>query len=100
MTKYISILVCPIYLCFHILNFLLYDFGYYSSSYDLMGSIVACATSINSLSSALSSYDTYLIRFIILTSSSLPLSLKTSIISKLLIRGAVPPSLFASVCAK
>jgi len=38
------------------------DLGYHSSSYGLMGSIVARATSTNSLSSALSSYDTCLIR--------------------------------------
>jgi len=61
---------------------------------------VACTTSTNSLSSALSSCDTYLIRSITPTSSSLSLSLKTSVISRLLIRGAVLPSLFALVCAK
>jgi len=54
----------------------------------------------NSSSSALSSCDTYLIRSVTLTSSSLSLSLKTSIISRLLIKGAVLPSLFISVYAK
>jgi len=38
------------------------DLGYHSSSYGSIGSIVACATSTNSLSSALSSCDTCLIR--------------------------------------
>jgi len=61
---------------------------------------MAHATSTNSSSSALSSCDTYLIRSIILASSSLSLSLKTSVISKLLIKGAVLPSLFAFACAK
>jgi len=37
-------------------------FGYYSLSYGLIGSIMACASSTNSLSSALSSCDTWLIR--------------------------------------
>ena len=44
----------------------LYDFGYYSLLYSLTGSIVACATFTNSLSSALSSCDTYLIRSVTL----------------------------------
>jgi len=79
---------------------LLYDFIYHFSSYSLMGSIMAYATSINSLSSALSSYNTYLIKSIILTFSSLSLSLKTFIISKLLIKSVVLLSLFASVYAK
>jgi len=61
---------------------------------------VVRTTSTNSLSSALSSCNTYLIRSIILTSSSSSLSLKTSIISKLLIKGAVLPSLFAFVYTK
>jgi len=61
---------------------------------------MAYTTSTNSLSSALSSCDTYLIKSITLTSSFLPLSLKTSIISKLLIKGAVLPSLFAFIRAK
>jgi len=61
---------------------------------------MAHATSTNSLSSALSSCDTYLIKFIILTSSFLSLSLKTSVISKLLIKDAVLPSLFAFIRAK
>jgi len=61
---------------------------------------MAHAISINSLSSALSSYDTYLVKSVILTSSSLSLSFKTFIISKLLIRGAVLPSLFALIVAK
>jgi len=79
---------------------LLCDFAYHSSSHSLIGSIIARATSTNSLSSALSNYDIYLIRSITLTSSSLPLSLKISIISRLLIKGAVLSSLFASVRAK
>ena len=81
-------------------DLLSYNLGYYSSSHSLIGSIVAYTTSTNSLSSALSSYDTYLIKSITLTSSSLSLSLKTSIISKLLIKGAVLPSLFTSVYTK
>jgi len=44
---------------------LLCDFTYHSLSYNLIGSIVACAMSTNSLSSALSSCDTYLIRSVI-----------------------------------
>jgi len=40
------------------------DFAYHSSSHGSIGSIVAHATSTNSLSSALSSCDTYLIRFV------------------------------------
>jgi len=79
---------------------LLYDVIYYSLSYGLIGSIIAYATSTNSLSSALSSYDTYLIKSITLTFSSLSLSLKTSIISRLLIRGAVLPFLFKSLYTK
>jgi len=79
---------------------LLCDFIYHFSLHSLIGSIIAYATSTNSLSSTLSSYDTYLIRSIILTSSSSPLSLKISIISRLSIKGAVPSSLFASICAK
>jgi len=79
---------------------LLCNSSYYSLLHSLIGSIMAYAISTNSLSSTLSSYDTYLIRSIILASSSLPLSLKTSIISKLLIKGAVPPSLFASIYTK
>jgi len=79
---------------------LLYDLSYYSSLYSLIGSIVAYIISTNSLSSALSSYNTYLIRSVTLTSSFLSLSLKISIISKLLIRGAVLPSLFAFIYAK
>jgi len=79
---------------------LLYDLGYHSSSYGLIGSIVACAMSINFLSSALSSCDTYLIRSITLTSSFLSLSLKTSIISKLLIKGTVLSFLFTSIYTK
>jgi len=79
---------------------LLYDLSYHSLSYNLIGFIIACATFINSLSSALSSYDIYLIKSIILTSSSLSLSLKTFIISKLLIKGVVLPFLFISVYAK
>jgi len=61
---------------------------------------MACATSTNSLSSALSSCDTYLIKSIIPASFSSSSSLKTSVISRLLIRGAVLPSLFAFVYAK
>jgi len=79
---------------------LLYDLSYHSSLYSSIGSIVAYATFTNSLSSALSSYNTYLIRSITLTSSPLSSSLKTSVISKLSIKGAVLLSLFTSVCAK
>jgi len=79
---------------------LLCDLGYYSSLHSLIGSIIAYAIFTNSLSSALSSCNTYLIRSVTLTSSFLSLSLKTSIISRLLIKGAVLPSLFAFVCAK
>jgi len=61
---------------------------------------MAYTTSTNSSSFVLSSYDTYLIKSITLTSSSLPLSLKTFIISKLLIKGAVLPFLFAFIHAK
>ena len=42
------------------------DLSYYSSSYGLIGSVVAYTTSTNSLSSALSSCDTCLIRFVTL----------------------------------
>jgi len=76
------------------------DFSYHSLSHGLMGSIVARAISINSLSFALSSYNTYLIKSITLTSSSLSSSLKTSVISRLLIKSAVPPSLFTFVYTK
>jgi len=79
---------------------LLCDLGYYFSSHGSIGSIVAHATSTNSSSSALSSCDTYLIRSVTLASSSSSSSLKISVISKLSIKGAVPPSSFASVCAK
>jgi len=61
---------------------------------------MAHASSTNSLSSALNSYDTYLIKSITLASSFLFLSLKISIISKLLIKGAVLFSLFASIYTK
>jgi len=77
-----------------------YNLGYYSLLQGLIGSIVAYTTSTNSLSSTLSSYDTYLIRSITLASSFSSSSLKTSVISKLLIKGAVLPSLFAFVYAK
>jgi len=89
-----------VYLVCLVHNSLLYDFGYYSSLYGLIGSIMVYTISINSLSSTLSSCNIYLIKSIILASSFLSLSLKTSIISKLLIRGAVLPSSFAFVCAK
>jgi len=79
---------------------LLCDLVYHSLSHSSIGSIIVCATSTNSLSSALSSYNTYLIKFITLASSSLSLSLKTSVIFRLLIRGIVLPSLFASICIK
>ena len=78
----------------------LYDLSYYSSLYSLIGSIMDYAISTNSLSSALSSCDTYLIKSIILTSFSLSLSLKTFIISRLLIKNAVLPFLFAFVYTK
>jgi len=39
-------------------KFLLYNLSYYSSSHSLIGSIMAHATSTNSLSSTLSSYNT------------------------------------------
>jgi len=84
----------------HVLSFLLYDLSYHSSSYSSIGSVIAYATSTNSLSSVLSSCNTYLIKSITLTSSSLSSSLKTSITSRLLIRGMVLPSLFTSVYAK
>jgi len=61
---------------------------------------MAHTTSTNSLSFVLSSCNTYLIRSITLASSPLSLSLKTSVISKLLIKGTVLPSLFAFVCTK
>jgi len=77
-----------------------YNFAYHSLSHSSIGSIMAHATSTNSLSSALSSCDTYLIKSITPTSSSLSLSLKTSIISRLLIKGAVLPSLFTFVYIK
>jgi len=76
---------------------LLYDFTYHSLSHGLIGSIIVHATSTNSLSSALSSYNTYLIRSVTLASSSSPLSLKISVISKLSIRGTVPSFLFAFI---
>jgi len=83
-----------------ILRTTLCDLSYHSSLHSLIGSIVAYATSTNSLSSALSSCDIYLIRSITLASSSLSLSLKTSVISRLLIRGVVLLFLFASVYTK
>jgi len=83
-----------------VLSFSLYNLSYHSLSHSSIGSIIVCATSTNSSSSALSSCDTYLIRFITLTSSSLPLSLKTSIISKLPIKGAILSSLFTFIRAK
>jgi len=61
---------------------------------------MAYAISTNSLSSALSSYDTYLIKSVTLTSSFLSSSLKISVISRLLIRDIVLLSLFTSVYAK
>jgi len=76
------------------------DFAYHFSSHSLIGFIMAHTTSTNSLSSALSSYNTYLIKSVTLASSSLLLSLKISIISKLSIKGAMLFSLFASVRAK
>jgi len=79
---------------------LLYGLGYHSLSHSLIGSIVAYTTSTNSLSFALSSCDIYLIKSVIPASSSLSLSLKTSIISRLLIRGAVLPFLFALIYTK
>jgi len=84
----------------HVLSFLLYNLSYHSLLHSLISFIMAHATSTNSLSSALSSCDTYLIRSITPTSSSLSLSLKTSIISRLSIKGAVLPSLFALVYTK
>jgi len=47
-------------------DLLLCDLGYHFSLYGSIGSIVARATSTNSLSSALSSCDTYLIKSITL----------------------------------
>jgi len=79
---------------------LLCDFAYYSSLHSSIGSIIAHAISTNSSSSALSSCDIYLIKSITPAPSSLSLSLKTSIISRLLIKGAVLLSLFTFVCAK
>ena len=79
---------------------LLYDLGYHSLLYSLIGSIIAYTISINFLSFALNSCDIYLIKSITLTFFSLFLSLKTFIISRLLIRGIVLSSLFISVCAK
>jgi len=75
-------------------------FSYYSLLYSLIGFIMAYAIFTNSLSSTLSSYNIYLIKSVILVSSSLSLSLKTFIISKLLIKSVVLSSLFASVYAK
>jgi len=74
-------------------DLLSYNLSYYSLSYSLIGSIMAYTTSTNSLSSALSSYDTYLVRSITLIFFSSSSSLKTFIISKLLIKGVVPFSL-------
>jgi len=79
---------------------LLCNLSYHSLSHGLIGSIIAYTISTNSLSFALSSYNTYLIKSIILASSFSSLSLKTFIISRLLIKGTILPSLFASVCAK
>jgi len=106
MTKYVSIF--SIYSMFSTLVYsvhsvhgpLLYNPSYHSLLHSSIGSIMAYAISTNSLSSALSSCNTYLIKSIILASSSSPLSLKTSIISKLSIKGTVPPSLFASIYTK
>jgi len=79
---------------------LLYDLSYYSLLYSLIGFIIAYAIFINSLSSTLSNCDIYLIRSITLTFSFLSSSLKTFVISKLLIKSIVLPSLFASIYAK
>jgi len=79
---------------------LLCDFTYHSLSHSLIGSIVARTIFTNSLSSTLSSYNTYLIRSVTLASSSLLLFLKTSIISKLLIKDIVLPSSFAFIYTK
>ena len=111
MTKYISTLVRLLteYIIYYrsdildlmyILNFLLYNLGYHSSLYSLIGSIIAHTTSTNSSSSALRSCDTYLIRSITLASSSSFSSLKTFVISKLSIKGTVLLSSFAFACAK
>jgi len=96
---YIYITRIPRILCIMLCD-LLYNLSYYSLSHGLISSIIAYAISTNSLSSALSSCNTCLIKSITLTSSSLSLSLKTFIISKLLIKGVVLPFLFTSIYAK
>jgi len=55
-------MTCLMLLTFPTFPTSLYDFAYHSLSHSSIGFIVACATSTNSLSSALSSCDTYLIR--------------------------------------
>ena len=58
-----------------------YDLGYHSLSYSSIGSIIARATSTNSLSSALSSYDTCLIRSITSSAGTKILNISYSFIS-------------------
>jgi len=60
-------------------------FGYQSSLYSLIGSIVARATSTNSSSSALSSCDTWLIRSITILA---PLRLFSGYLSFLFIKSS------------
>ena len=67
--------------------------AYYSLLYSSTGSIMAYTTLTNSLSAALSSYNTWFIRSITPAPSLIFSSLKTSCISKSLIRGVVLPFL-------
>ena len=82
------------------IKYVYYVTYYHSLLHGLISSIIVHATSTNSLSFALSSCNTYLIKSVILTSSSLSSSLKTFIISKFSIKDTVLPSLFAFICAK
>ena len=58
-----SILVYSVRLVY---NSLLYNLSYHSTSYSLIGFIMACAISTNSLSFTLSSYNTCLIKSVII----------------------------------
>jgi len=96
MTEYISTLVCSpsgyvVYRRSNILNLCTYwtpsyDLSYHSSSHGSIGSIVAHAASTNSLSSALSSCDTCLIRSVIRVNI---LNKKTELQSKEKIKGVI-----------
>jgi len=91
---------CILYILHITLYDLLCDLNYYSSSHSLIGSIMIHAISTNSSSFTLSSCDICLIRSVTLAPSSLSLSLKTFIISRLSIKGTVLPSSFTFICAK